>query len=96
MRVWSQFSHHRLSGLGAGVVDVQAVVGLVLRECGPGFAVADLLPRVALPLVVGAVHLVQFGGGDLALQRFEQSTGADRGELRGVTDEHGLAVMLGR
>ena len=64
-------------------------------ERGSGFAGADLLPGVALPLVVGAVNLVQFCGGDLAFQCGEQSAGADARELCGVTDEQGLGAALG-
>ena len=86
---------HCLGGLGAGVVDVQAVVRLVLRERGSGFAGADLLPGFALPLVVGAMDLGQLGGGGPALDLFEQPARADRGELRSVAGEQQLAFTLG-
>ena len=85
---------HRLGGLGARVVDVQAVVGLVLRERRAWFAVSDLLPCLALPRVVGAVDFGQLGGGDAALDLFEQAARSDRGELRGVACQQQLAFSL--
>ena len=75
-------------------MDVQPVVGLVLGERGAGFARSDLLPCLALPLVPGAVHLGQLGGGDLALDLLEQSARSDRAELRAVAGEHELAFAL--
>jgi hypothetical protein len=66
---------HRLRCLRSGVVDVQALVGLVLGERGAGFAVSDLLPCLALPLVVGAVDFGQLSCRDLALELSEEAAG---------------------
>ena len=86
---------HRLRCLRSGVVDVQPLVGLVLGERGAGLAVSDLLPRLALPLVVSAVDLCQLRCRDLPLELREQATGSDRADLRSVTDIHRLGVRAG-
>ena len=70
-------------------------MGLVLRERGAWFAGADLLPGVALPLVVCAVDLGQLGGRGLALDLFEEAARADRGELCGVATRYRPGLMFG-
>ena len=90
----SQSSTIAAAACGAGVVDVEAIVGLILGERGAGFAVSHLLPGPSLPLVIGAVDLGQLGAGNAILQLLEQPAGADRPQLRGVAGEHELAVRV--
>jgi hypothetical protein len=85
---------HPLTCFGSGVLDVETIAGLVLAESPLGVAVAELLPGVAFPLVVGAMDLRELRGRHVVVEFSEQPAGTDRRELRLVTGENEFRVAL--
>ncbi len=51
---------------------------------------AQVSPGAALGVILGAPDLAQFGGRECAGEPLEHAAGADRGQLRGVADQHEL------
>ena len=77
--------HGGLACLVAGVLEVQLSLLVVVGDCAGGFAGPQRLPRLLLLGVMGAVDVVEFGGGGVLGDAVEHAAGADRGELLTVT-----------
>jgi hypothetical protein len=69
---------HPLARFGSGVLDVETAAGLVLAEGPFRVSLAELLPGVAFPLVVGAMDLAELRGRHVVFEFSEQPAGADR------------------